>query len=350
LAPQIPAPSLICALPYVGPAEAICAIQSIDAEAAYNLSATTLNSLGLACAVAAAARLLHHLGFEPADRPWERALLLLCICLVGVESAQELFLHTTNAQSQTSLPLLMIVFAMAFARGNARLLRLANEFTDMLAATLRQRESELADAHRRETELVRRDTLAIERRRLMLDMHDGVVGQLVGIQHAARANTLTGAQVADGVAAVIDELRLVIDSLDQAGTNFSNALASFRMRIEPRLEAIGIESRWRNDLPLDQATCDPGVVVHALRILQEALTNAIKYARTGSIEVTCKLDAESPQRILLTIRDHGAGISGDAPAGRGLGNMQDRARAVGATLVISSADPGTALTLGFMRA
>ena len=321
------------------------ALHTLDAQSAYDHSALIVNALGLGCVAAAVARLLRHLWVSPVDRPWERALLLLCLALLGAESTQELFFQVTNGQSQTSLPLLMIVFAMAFARGNARLLRLAHEFGSMLGAQLRQREAELAEAHRRETELVRRETLAGERRRLMLDMHDGVVGQLVGLQHAARGSALSAADVADGIAGVIDELRLIIDSLDHAGTNFSNALAGFRARIEPRLEAIGIRSRWRNDLPLEQATCDPGVVVQALRILQEAITNAIKYAKTAELDVACRLDDPVTGRIVLQVRDYGSGLPAEAPAGRGLGNMQERARSLGGALEISNGEPGTKLVL-----
>ena len=339
------------AVAFVGSAMVIVhALQTGEAEAAYVLSALIVNFLGIFCAAAAAARLVLHYWRTPGDRPWERAVLLLCITLLAVECAQELYQGRSNGQSQTSLPLLMIVFALAFARGNARLLQLATDFGSMLSTRLRQREAELAEAHRRETDLVRRETLAVERRRLMLDMHDGVVGQLVGIQHAARGNNLSGLEIADDIATVVDELRLVIDSLDNTGTNFSNALACYRSRIEPRLDAIGIQLQWRNELPLDEADCDPGVTVNSLRILQEAITNAIKYAGTDRLDVLSCLNPDQPKWITLSIRDYGSGLDPDATMGRGIRNMRARASAVGADLKVSRCNPGTLLTLEVPRA
>jgi signal transduction histidine kinase len=144
---------------------------------------------------------------------------------------------------------------------------------------------------------------------------------------------------------VVDELRLVIDSLDQSGANLSNAFAAYRTRIEPRLSAMGIQSFWTNELPLEAATRDPGVVVNALRVLQEAITNVIKYAHTARLDVSCRLTRELPKRIVLSVRDYGRGMVREAPAGHGIANMQSRAHAAGAKLSLASCEPGTLLTL-----
>lgn len=315
----------------------------------YDAAAAVTNILGISCAVAGLACLVFHLLRAPSDRAWERAVLLLCISLVATEYAQELLFDRTAGQSQTSLPLLMIVFAIAFARGNAQLLRLAHQFNDTLANRLALRERELSESHRRETELVRRETLAGERRRLMLDMHDGVVGQLVGLQHAARKGTLDSIELADGIADAIEELRVMIDSLDGAGANLSNALASFRSRIEPRLSAIGIQMTWRNELPLDAAACEPETVLQVLRILQEAVTNAIKHAKTARLEIACWPSGEQGPKINLSVRDYGTGIRPQSRHGRGLANMRERASAIGAQLSIAVDEPGTALLLELPR-
>ncbi|HHX74012.1 MAG TPA: sensor histidine kinase, partial [Firmicutes bacterium] len=84
------------------------------------------------------------------------------------------------------------------------------------------------------------------------------------------------------------------------------------------------------------------------RIIQEALTNSIKYAGEASIWVS--LDCTGKQ-LLASVRDNGRGfdpekvLDGSEPQkGLGLFGMQERAMLTGGTLVIDSA-PGLGTTV-----
>jgi signal transduction histidine kinase len=62
-----------------------------------------------------------------------------------------------------------------------------------------------------------------------------------------------------------------------------------------------------------------------LRIVQEALTNAAKYA-TGATEVVVTVERDSGEHLLVTVRDNGSGFdSASAPAGIGMTSMRERA-------------------------
>jgi signal transduction histidine kinase len=93
-----------------------------------------------------------------------------------------------------------------------------------------------------------------------------------------------------------------------------------------------------NDLP------EPARVA-ALRITQEALTNAAKYARAEHASVSVRRDGN---RICLTVRDDGQGFdpTGAAPTrpGIGLTGMRERAESLGGTLEVSAA-PGAGVTV-----
>jgi signal transduction histidine kinase len=86
--------------------------------------------------------------------------------------------------------------------------------------------------------------------------------------------------------------------------------------------------------------------IHCFRIVQEALNNAAKHAKTKTAEVTATFDAET---LTLKVRDHGIGIVPDQKhkkPGLGLIAMQERAELMGGTLKVRPApDGGTAVTL-----
>ena len=84
--------------------------------------------------------------------------------------------------------------------------------------------------------------------------------------------------------------------------------------------------------------------LHALLILQEALTNVMKHARASHVSVRAVV--EGPV-LRFEIRDNGCGFerSEAKHIGRGLGNMQVRARRIGADLQVDSGAQGTTLTM-----
>jgi signal transduction histidine kinase len=187
--------------------------------------------------------------------------------------------------------------------------------------------------------------LAEERQRLMRDMHDGVGGQLITALAALEGGRSAPSEVAELVRECIDDLRLVIDSMEPIDDDLLALLGSLRYRLEPRLKAAGIRLVWqvRELPPLPYLT--PRNVLHILRILQEALTNVLKHAGASRITITTATDVQSG-RALIRIIDDGHGFVPDqVSAGRGLGNMRRRAEAVGGELSIASTKEGTEVTL-----
>ncbi|MEP7083310.1 MAG: sensor histidine kinase [Betaproteobacteria bacterium] len=192
--------------------------------------------------------------------------------------------------------------------------------------------------------------LAEERQRLMRDMHDGVGGQLITALAALEGGKTAPADVAQIVRECIDDLRLVIDSMEPVDDDLLTLLGSLRYRLEPRLKAAGIRLVWqvRELPPLPNLT--PRNVLHILRVLQEALTNVLKHAQAQRITVTTEMDALAGA-ALITVADDGHGFETEsviAPgkrSGRGLGNMRRRSEAVGGNLAIDSSPTGTRVTL-----
>jgi signal transduction histidine kinase len=92
----------------------------------------------------------------------------------------------------------------------------------------------------------------------------------------------------------------------------------------------------------------PARVLHVLRILQEAVTNAIRHGRARQLWFSA---ADADDGATLVLRDDGSGFDGAAqPTGRGLKNMHRRAAECGATLAVHSVPGhGTTVTLRLPR-
>lgn len=80
------------------------------------------------------------------------------------------------------------------------------------------------------------------------------------------------------------------------------------------------------------------------RILQEFLSNSIKYAQANKI---CFSSNYSKDKLVLELSDNGIGFTKDqVKKGSGMGNMEERAEMIGAELSIDSEpDKGTRLQL-----
>ncbi|HEX4847794.1 MAG TPA: sensor histidine kinase [Novosphingobium sp.] len=315
-------------------------------DGAYDLASQITDLGGVALGVIACAVLIWHLVTRRDDRHWEVAILILVITLLTSDYLKQYTQEKSNVFMANTVPLLLIGFAVAFLARNVRLFRSVSAINQLLAGQLKEREAELAVQYARQEELARRETLVGERQRLMRDMHDGIGGQLMSLLFAARQKVLPPEELAQSLQAVIDELRLIIDSLDTVGESLSAALASFRGRIEPRLSAAGITIHWSNTLPDALPELPPRTILQVFRIVQEAITNAIKHSGTRSLAVSVAL-ADAPGRPLeIRIADQGQGFDPvTALGGRGLESMEARAAAIGGTLTVTPSAEGTAVIL-----
>ena len=100
--------------------------------------------------------------------------------------------------------------------------------------------------------------------------------------------------------------------------------------------------RLRQRLAPDVPPLPPDVEDNLLRIVQEALVNAIRHSSAGTIEIT--LD-HTPQRLNLLVSDDGVGFDSrhaeaTRPGHYGLIGMRERAAQIGASLHLDSVPGG----------
>jgi len=178
-----------------------------------------------------------------------------------------------------------------------------------------------------------------ERDRIMRDLHDGLGGHLVSALALVEQNGQAMAgSVEQTLRDALEDLRLVIDSLDPDNGDLPVLLGMVRMRIESRLSRQGLRFDWQvQDVPLIPGF-GPEMALQVLRIVQEALTNILKHAQAQTITVrTGESDGGDGQTagVYLEVCDDGQGIQ-NGVRGRGLNNMQRRAQRIGGMLDIAS--------------
>ncbi len=220
---------------------------------------------------------------------------------------------------------------------------------ERLAGVLEQRVGEKAAELKRNYEQLeearRNQALTIERGRIMSEMHDGIGSQLTLALSLVRrmdreANPGGGGedgQVATVLRESIEDLQLIIDSLEPVENDLLTVLGTLRYRLQDRLGKGGIELQWNVvDLPpLPMLT--PHGVLSILRIVQEAFANCLKHSGATRIAVSTGLDGEPGRDEMahIAIVDNGCGIDGTR-VGRGLENMRRRAEGLGGRLRITS--------------
>lgn len=300
--------------------------------------------LSVALGATVVVRLIWHFATTAEPRRLEAALLTICATCVVLDAIGEHFGLTPGGFLVDSTPILLLALVAAFLQRNFTLFRSAVSLNALLADRLAVREAELDIAHARERELVRSQAHDDERRRIMRDMHDGLGSQLMSLLLAARRGKAEPAAVAEGLQAVIDEMRLMIDSMDSVGESLASALTTFQDRVRPRIEAAGFVLVWNSLLDTRLPDYPPRVVLQVFRILQEAVTNALKHSGGDRIEIVVAPGAED-DTVRLTVSDNGRGLAARGPSGHGLRNMQSRAALVGATVEIQDAGTGTHVVL-----
>jgi signal transduction histidine kinase len=207
-------------------------------------------------------------------------------------------------------------------------------------------------------EQARQAAVLEERNRIARDIHDtlaqGLTGVIVNLEAASRTlkkysmeQALEHLESARSLAqAGLDEARLSVRALRPEvlqHADLAHALQSLLKRVEGSgaLKARLALSGEKMVLPAD-------VESELLRIAQEGVTNVLKHARAGRVEVRLTFSAHS---VTLSIADNGVGFDSSAHHdGFGLLGMRERAERIGARLLVSSrSGQGTRVEAIWMR-
>jgi signal transduction histidine kinase len=280
------------------------------------------------------------------------ATIVLTCWVHDMLSVFEIMPNERTFVSRLSYSALLIAIGAGLTWRFARALNQVDSFAGQLVARVREAEERLKASFAREEARARAGALANERTRLMRDLHDGLGGQLISIV-ALSERGQEGATITDAARAALKDLRLVIDSMDDIGGDLMLALGSWRERAAMQLRPHEITLDWHvatpQGLPL-HPELRPWHVIQIVRILDEAVTNAVKHAAARHIAVTIETrdDGQGAYGVVC-IADDGRGFApgddGASQTTRGLRNMRSRAARCGAVLDLNSDASGTRVRL-----
>lgn len=220
----------------------------------------------------------------------------------------------------------------------AHALAVTANLNEILRDQVAAAESDLRQQHQKILEFERRHARTEEREQLLQDLHDGLGSNLASARILLEGQTLPATQVRELIDDCIDDMRLLIDASGPQA-QLADALGSLRYRITQRLGSAPMQVQWALDLA-DLPPLPAASGLQLLRLVQEALTNALRHSGGQHIQVSARYDSDT-ERLHLTVADNGQGLRAGAREGRGLGNMRQRAARVGASLQFHSDEAGT---------
>ena len=193
-----------------------------------------------------------------------------------------------------------------------------------------------------------------ERRRIAAELHDGIGQSLVILKNRAiiclnspeNYERLLGQmeEISDGASAAIVEVRGIVRNLHPYQIDFLGLTTALKTMIDSTAEVSNIKFSHTID-ELDGELSKESQI-NLYRIVQEALSNAVKHSNATKASVSLKKNGHT---LDLLIEDNGKGFSFDSPnkqRGFGLVGISERANMLNANLDFnSSPENGTTIYL-----
>ncbi|MGV6801752.1 MAG: sensor histidine kinase [bacterium] len=256
------------------------------------------------------------------------------------------WLPLSGSLSQISAILLVIAISLFVGHRAYVLNRSARAAANRLNLRIESQEKEIEQAYSRLEEEIKSNTQITERARIMRDMHDGIGGQLISLLHQVRKGKLEHKEIARQLESGVEDVRLMIASLEYFGDSLDISLAIFRERMQHRLDIHEVEMIWLCDHLGEWPVYEAATILDIYRVMQEATNNALHHGQATKITYHIEFNNKDPLPVQIRIIDNGHGISAKpVRQGRGLGNMQTRANRNDGTLTIDSNKEGTTITL-----
>lgn len=188
-----------------------------------------------------------------------------------------------------------------------------------------------------------------DRERIARDLHDGVIQSLfaVGIGLQGTAAVVGDVQLADRIQQFVTEIDRVIGDVRSyifglrptslSAGNLTNTLEQIGHETEERTGVtVIVDVDGSLEAPLARGSAE---VIH---IVREALSNVGRHAAATTCQVSLRRDGSS---AVIEVDDDGRGFDRELTlSGLGMGNLAERASAIGGTLEVDS-EPGRGTTI-----
>ncbi|MEX0313618.1 MAG: ATP-binding protein [Allomuricauda sp.] len=193
----------------------------------------------------------------------------------------------------------------------------------------------------------------LEKKRISEELHDGVLGQMLGIRlilsglndKEDQASIEQRSELLGKLQEVEEEIRTISHELSDASyQKFHNFIVSIEELINTTSTSSGIECSFKYDEDVEWDSMVGDIKINAYRIVQESLQNCIKHARCHKVDINFSV---KDGILTLVIADNGVGFDiGKGKRGIGLRNVISRVKKLDGTLSFDSKKgKGTTVTV-----
>ncbi|WP_460474143.1 tetratricopeptide repeat-containing sensor histidine kinase [Emticicia fontis] len=179
-----------------------------------------------------------------------------------------------------------------------------------------------------------------ERKRIAGDLHDSISHELLNLKSA----------LSQDIKAVSNKIDTIINDIRGISRNLHPVMFD-KIGLIPNIEQLVERIQNQNNFFVSTEMNYSGSLTSAnelqiYRIIQESLSNIIKYANAYAAKITID---ENPKNILIEIKDNGKGfnVKEALNGGKafGLHNIIERSRVIGGEAQINSSTDGTIITI-----
>ncbi|MBC8040100.1 MAG: hypothetical protein H7Y06_06130 [Opitutaceae bacterium] len=197
-----------------------------------------------------------------------------------------------------------------------------------------------------------------ERARLGRDLHDGVIQSIYAAGMGLAASRTLIQRDPEEAARGIDQVRAALNETIRDVRNFITGLEpealhsrTFTAAVDSLFDFFKTAGPSPHDLRINEADADRlhlAARTAALQIIRECISNAFRHGKARCVQVALKV-TDDRKAIRLAISDDGTGFDpSSVQRGRGLDNIAERARTLGATAeIVSEPGKGTRTTVLF---
>ena len=183
----------------------------------------------------------------------------------------------------------------------------------------------------------------LEQKRISEELHDGVLGEMLGIRlMLSGLNEKEDPSAIEQRATFIEKLRNVEEEIRTISHELNNAsyqkFYNFIVSLEGLIKNIekssGIACNFKYSSKVDWDSLQGDTKINIYRIVQESMQNCVKHAQCSQIDVAMRVDDDM---LELSIADNGIGFDTNrGKRGIGLRNVTSRVKKLKGTLKVES--------------
>ncbi|RNC89873.1 MAG: hypothetical protein ED555_10495 [Allomuricauda sp.] len=184
----------------------------------------------------------------------------------------------------------------------------------------------------------------MEQKRVSEELHDGILGQMLGIrlilsglnERNDESAIVQRAELIEKLQELEEEIRTISHELNEASYQ---KMHNFILAIDDLVTTTGasaqLQSSFSHDEKMDWDALDGETKINIYRVIQECLQNCIKHAHCEKVEVDFKSNGKS---LLLTVSDNGRGFDNSkGKKGIGMKNIMSRVTKMSGVFKVDSA-------------